>query len=160
MARTKEDAIAANDVTDAAAPRRRGRPAKGNNNISTGAGVKKAAYVPTGRPRGRPPTGAVKKAAYVPTGKPRGRPPGKGKKAAKTANPKSPPTPKAGTGRGRGRPPKSAAVDTATPQSARSASPDTGKKRGHPSKNSLEPAATEDDDDHEEPNALSDSECK
>lgn len=70
MARTKEDAQADKLAAEATAtPARRGRPAKG-----TSAGVKKAAYVPTGKPRGRPPGNGPKKEPYVPTGKPRGRP--------------------------------------------------------------------------------------
>lgn len=65
-------------------PRRRGRPAKGEAGVSKDK-VKKA-YVPTGRPRGRPANpNTVPKAPYVPTGRPRGRPPGTGKKAAKAA---------------------------------------------------------------------------
>lgn len=54
----------------AAAPRKRGRPSTG--------GVKKA-YVPTGKPRGRPKSDNPK--TYVPTGKPRGRPKGSTKRS-------------------------------------------------------------------------------
>ena len=39
--------------------------------------AREGAYVPTGKPRGRPPKkGSVKRGPYVPTGKPRGCPPG------------------------------------------------------------------------------------
>ncbi|KAL2280401.1 hypothetical protein FJTKL_12634 [Diaporthe vaccinii] len=83
------DAAAVESPPPAAAaddtPRRRGRPAKSESGVSK-AKVKKAAYVPTGRPRGRPANpNTVPKAPYVPTGRPRGRPPGTGKKAAKVA---------------------------------------------------------------------------
>ncbi|CEJ81129.1 hypothetical protein VHEMI01274 [[Torrubiella] hemipterigena] len=54
----------------AATPRKRGRPSTG--------GVKKA-YVPTGKPRGRPKSDNPK--TYVPTGKPRGRPKGSTKRS-------------------------------------------------------------------------------
>lgn len=65
-------------------PRRRGRPAKSEGGVSK-ASVKKA-YVPTGRPRGRPANpNTVPKAPYVPTGRPRGRPPGASKKAKAAA---------------------------------------------------------------------------
>ena len=54
-------------VVDPNAPKKgRGRPPK------EGERKPKPEYVPTGRKRGRPSTGAVKK-QYVPTGKPRGR---------------------------------------------------------------------------------------
>ena len=39
--------------------------------------AREGAYVPTGKPRGRPPKkGSVKRGPYVPMGKPRGCPPG------------------------------------------------------------------------------------
>ncbi|EGX91428.1 hypothetical protein CCM_05586 [Cordyceps militaris CM01] len=98
MAKTPEDAntTAAGDAT---AKRGRGRPPSG--------GVKKV-YVPSGKPRGRPPTGKTPKPAYVPTGKPRGRPKGSGAKpAAAKATPKKTAT---STGRPRGRPSSAAAT--------------------------------------------------
>ena len=114
MARTKEDVVAAES---AEAPKgKRGRPPGGGKAASTG-GVKKA-YVPTGRPRGRPKGDKPPKPPYVPTGKPRGRPPGTGKAKSKAKA--------AGTGTGafgRGRPArKSDVTDPAT------------KKRGRPGK--------------------------
>lgn len=68
----------------------------------------------TKRGRGRPPMDPSqrKTKAYVPTGKPRGRPPGTGKKTAKAATAK----PKV-EGRGRGRPNKSEGVEE--PKSAK-----------------------------------------
>jgi high mobility group AT-hook protein 2 len=88
------DAASADGAANASAKRGRGRPPKD--------GVKKAAYVPTGRPRGRPKSDNPK--TYVPTGKPRGRPKGSTKPAASA-------TAKPSTGRGRGRPRKSEAVE-------------------------------------------------
>merc|ERR1712212_714418 len=41
--------------------------------------VAKKAYVPTGKPRGRPPKAGGPAKAYVPSGKPRGRPSSKNK---------------------------------------------------------------------------------
>jgi high mobility group AT-hook protein 2 len=49
----------------------RGRPKKGEGAVTK-------AYVPTGRPRGRPPSGNGPRPPYVPTGRPRGRPKGSG----------------------------------------------------------------------------------
>lgn len=64
------------------------------------------------RGRGRPPKDGVaaKKQAYVPTGRPRGRPPGKGKKGGKVTKAKSPAKAKS-PGRGRGRPKKAEAEE-------------------------------------------------
>jgi hypothetical protein len=92
-------------------------------------------YIPTGKPRGRPPKpeGEKKTAAYVPTGKPRGRPPKAegAKKVSKTS---------AASDRGRGRP---ATQNKSTPTESESndesgspepvtTTPASGKKRGRP----------------------------
>ncbi|KAK3190608.1 hypothetical protein K4F52_003299 [Lecanicillium sp. MT-2017a] len=94
MAKTPEESragtdAASGDASNAPAKRGRGRPPKD--------GVKKAPYVPTGRPRGRPKSDNPK--TYVPTGRPRGRPKGSVKSPATAPKPSS--------GRGRGRPRKS-----------------------------------------------------
>ncbi|EQL01107.1 AT hook-like protein [Ophiocordyceps sinensis CO18] len=145
MARTKEDAITTSDLP----PRRRGRPAK----ASTDGAVKKA-YVPTGRPRGRPKSGNPPQPAkvYVPTGRPRGRPPGSGKKkkapakAAKATTDSAPASaskPKAtGVPGKRGRPRKS---DVAAAPSPVADTPKPKGKRGRPPKKSLEPKPDADD---------------
>ncbi|KAH8771874.1 hypothetical protein F5883DRAFT_46414 [Diaporthe sp. PMI_573] len=89
-------AAAATDDT----PRRRGRPKSSESGVSNAKVKKPSTYVPTGRPRGRPP-GSGKKATkppYVPTGRPRGRPPGSGSKA------KAEPATKKGTTVARGGP--------------------------------------------------------
>ncbi len=97
MAKTPEesrpstDAAPAADAPNASAKRGRGRPPKD--------GVKKAAYVPTGRPRGRPKSDNPK--TYVPTGRPRGRPKGSTKVTTGAT------APKPSSGRARGRPRKS-----------------------------------------------------
>jgi len=59
------------DEASAAATKGRGRPKKGESTV-------RKAYVPTGRPRGRPPSGNGPRPPYVPTGRPRGRPKGSG----------------------------------------------------------------------------------
>lgn len=73
--------------------------------------LKKPAYVPTGKPRGRPANPDSEKKVYVPTGRPRGRPAGVAKtKAKKAGTPKKAAVKKTATspatGRGRGRPKK------------------------------------------------------
>lgn len=100
-------------------------------------------YVPTGKPRGRPPKpeGEKKTATYVPTGKPRGRPPKAegAKKVSKTS---------AASGRGRGRPAKhtkSTPVESESNDESNNESqgepvtttPASGKKRGRPAGSKL-----------------------
>ncbi|KAJ0166021.1 hypothetical protein CTA2_9079 [Colletotrichum tanaceti] len=102
---------------------------------------------PKKRGRGRPPKAeGPKKAVYVPTGRPRGRPKGSGvvKKPA-TGKPAT------GTGRGRGRPKKSDIADATTTPTAETATPkkstpaksatSTGRPRGRPRKSDASIAA-------------------
>ncbi|KAJ9424955.1 hypothetical protein QL093DRAFT_2227276 [Fusarium oxysporum] len=75
MARTKEDVASKGDASP--------RIPKSSAGVT-----KNTAEAPVKRGRGRPPKGAapMPKKVYVPTGRPRGRPPGSGKKT--TAGPK------------------------------------------------------------------------
>ncbi|KAL9571094.1 hypothetical protein ACKAV7_004432 [Fusarium commune] len=105
MARTKEDVASKGDASP--------RIPKSSAGVT-----KNTAEAPVKRGRGRPPKGAapMPKKVYVPTGRPRGRPPGSGKKT--TAGPKkvaavnddesAATTPK--DGKKRGRKPKAADV--------------------------------------------------
>lgn len=134
MAKTPEeskpstDAASADGAANASAKRGRGRPPKD--------GVKKAAYVPTGRPRGRPKSDNPK--TYVPTGRPRGRPKGSTKPAASA-------TPKPSTGRGRGRPRKSEGGEE-TPKADAN---ESKRARGRPRKSDATPDATAEEGDAE-----------
>ena len=81
----------------------KGRP-KGGGGRGAHMRKEKGPYVPTGNPRGRPPTGLA--VPYVPTGNPKGRPKGsrdkRGDHLRKT--PWQPKGPRAPTGIPRGRP--------------------------------------------------------
>lgn len=106
----------------------------------------------TKRGRGRPPMDPSqrKTKAYVPTGKPRGRPPGSGKKTAKAAAAK----PKV-EGRGRGRPKKSEEVEE--PKSAKKG---TAVAKGGPAKRKSggRKSLTKDEEEKEEEDAEEESE--
>lgn len=129
-----------NEPTAAATPRKRGRPSTG--------GVKKA-YVPTGKPRGRPKSDNPK--TYVPTGKPRGRPKGSTKRSVLE--------PVAMTegiiaGPRRGRPARKLAEE----RIAADAAANLPKSRGRPKKKAAAAAAAaedtkaaKDDDEEEKP---------
>merc|ERR1712212_1049353 len=114
-----------------------GKMRKGKNHHWYKEGIdrnKKNEYVPTGKPRGRPPKAKGQKSQpYVPTGKPRGRP--KSAKEETTNEPKSK-TSKATTptGKSRGRP-RSNDEDIEKKEESKGYTP-TGKPRGRPSKKS------------------------
>ncbi|KAF9773738.1 hypothetical protein IL306_008435 [Fusarium sp. DS 682] len=130
MARTKEDVASKGDVSP--------RIPKSSAGVT-----KNTAEAPVKRGRGRPPKGSapLPKKVYVPTGRPRGRPPGSGKKT--TAGPKKVAavnddgTPKQGRGR-----PRRAASGT---ESA-ATTPKAGKKRGRKPKAAASPAADASED--------------
>ncbi|KAF4338174.1 AT hook [Fusarium beomiforme] len=138
MARTKEEVASKGDASP--------RIPKSSAGVT-----KNTAEAPVKRGRGRPPKGSapMPKKVYVPTGRPRGRPPGSGKKA--TAGPKKVAavnddgTPK--KGRGRPRRAASGAESAAT-------TPKDGKKRGRKPKAAASPAADASDNEetkHTEP---------
>lgn len=100
MARTKEDAKAANNNADI------------THQATEDAGVKKTPGRGRGRPKGVTPKPPAK--PYVPTGKPRGRPKGSGKKRrdGKAKAPTKPLAPLAPGEKRRGRPRKSDVAQT------------------------------------------------
>lgn len=153
MARTKEDLVASKGDASPQIPK-------------SSAGVTKStAEAPAKRGRGRPPKGAapMPKKVYVPTGRPRGRPPASGAKkaaaaakkakavtaaAARAAAQNDDGTPK----KGRGRPRKAAAAAAAATSDEEPAAttPKEPKKRGRKPK-AVEPEVSGDKADDAEP---------
>jgi hypothetical protein len=135
MARTKED-VASKGDSSPKIPK-------------SSAGVtKNTAEPPVKRGRGRPPKGSapMPKKVYVPTGRPRGRPPGGGKKKAaptpkKVAAVNDDGTPK----RGRGRPRRAAVAEDENEKSA-ATTPKQPKKRGRKPKSASPADASADED--------------
>ncbi|KAG5655739.1 hypothetical protein KAF25_008858 [Fusarium avenaceum] len=150
MARTKEDLVASKGDASPEIPK-------------SSAGVTKStAEAPAKRGRGRPPKGAapMPKKVYVPTGRPRGRPPASGAKkaaaaakkakavtaaAARAAAQNDDGTPK----KGRGRPRKAAAAATSDEEPA-ATTPKEPKKRGRKPK-AVEAEVSGDEADDAEP---------
>lgn len=137
MARTKED-VAPKGDSSPKIPK-------------SSAGVtKNTAEAPVKRGRGRPPKGSapMPKKVYVPTGRPRGRPPGGGKKKAAAAPKKVAAVNEDGTPkRGRGRPRRAVAADDEEPAAT---TPKEPKKRGRKPKTespAAEDSAEEDKDE-------------
>ncbi|KAM0211623.1 hypothetical protein ACHAQI_005182 [Fusarium lateritium] len=144
MARTKEDLVASKGDASPQIPK-------------SSAGVTKStAEAPAKRGRGRPPKGSapMPKKVYVPTGRPRGRPPGIKKAVAATKKTKAVAavaqnddgTPK----KGRGRPRKAAAAAATSDEEAAATTPNEPKKRGRKPK-VVEPDASGDEADDAEP---------
>ncbi|KAG5748271.1 hypothetical protein H9Q69_010167 [Fusarium xylarioides] len=133
MARTKEDVASKGDASP--------RIPKSSAGVT-----KNTAEAPVKRGRGRPPKGAapMPKKVYVPTGRPRGRPPGTGKKTAagpkKVAAVNDDGTPK----QGRGRPPRAARGTEAA-----ATTPKDGKKRGRKPK--VADVSEDEETKHDEP---------
>merc|ERR1711872_843996 len=114
-----------------------GKMRKGKNHHWYKEGIdrskKKSEYVPTGKPRGRPPKAEGEKSQpYVPSGKPRGRP--KNAEEGVTKEPKSN-TSKANTPTGKSRGRSRSNEDIEIKEESKGYTP-SGKSRGRPSKKS------------------------
>jgi high mobility group AT-hook protein 2 len=146
MARTKEDVASKGDASpqipkssagvtkstaEAPVKRGRGRPPKGS------APMPKKVYVPTGRPRGRPPASGAKKAAAAAK---------KAKAVAAATAQNDDGTPK----KGRGRPRKAAVAAATSDEEPAATTPKEPKKRGRKPK-VVEPDASGDEADDAEP---------
>jgi hypothetical protein len=148
MARTKEDLVASKGDASPQIPK-------------SSAGVTKStAEAPVKRGRGRPPKGSapMPKKVYVPTGRPRGRPPASGAKKAAAATKKAKAVATAAAAqnddgtpkKGRGRPRKVAAAAATSDEEPAATTPKEPKKRGRKPK-VVEPDVSGDEADDAEP---------